>query len=237
MPLRRRPSGEHRFGCRSTACPRYCRLGPDMDKAGKAFLRHEAQKPACSHVVDRPISQPLRGKSKRMCPVEKVHTCRTGRQYLLPFGDLHMRSGTAHEPDHNWRPGKPVQFGVLLLSRKSLPALQAEAQQPRSSLPPPLAIEKNESPRGQLAMIRNANSGGNDLAQLARIGPGRPQQDRRYRSAGRQEIDDGRHDEAWTICFIGAMAMAEFGRRRHNRYFSAVISPFRRPQRLRSHLR
>src|SRR5436190_23490563 len=102
----------------------------------------------------------------------EAHRRRSGREYLLPFGDFYVRSGSAHHRDHQGSARQPALLDGELLGI-GLRVLCAEYVGYRlASGKPRLAFEDDESPRHEFAVIRNARRDGEERLDLLRRGRG-----------------------------------------------------------------
>src|SRR5262249_52265996 len=93
------------------------RLGraPDVHKAGHPFIRRKTKGIEHAAIIGIPLGDPARGIAHGVRGKYQAHRRGAGGKLLLPFGDLHMRTGTAHHRDDQWRTRKPVALEIDLV--------------------------------------------------------------------------------------------------------------------------
>ena len=72
----------------------------DMDEAGDALMRRDAKRIENSPIVSVPLRNSARGIAHGVRGKDETHRGGAGGELLLPFGDLHMRTGAADNRDN-----------------------------------------------------------------------------------------------------------------------------------------
>ena len=86
----------------------------------------------------------------------KAHGSGAGGQNLLPFGNFHVRSGTAYHRNDKRRPQQSLRFSSYVL-RLGLGMLRAESGgDALACAAAGVTLEDDETPRLQFSVVRDA---------------------------------------------------------------------------------
>ena len=124
-----------------------------MDEAGDLLVRREPERIEHAAVIGIPFGDPGGAEAQRLGGDEQVHGGGAGGEHLLPFRDLHVGRGAAHDRDHQRRAGEPgafvrdmFLFGVGVFGDEG-------GGDGLAGLLPRLALEHDEAPGGELAVV------------------------------------------------------------------------------------
>src|SRR5712671_479996 len=128
----------------------------DVNKSRKAFAFTHAEGIKDTPVVGVPFGDPVGRIANGVGSKDKTHRGCARREYLLPFGNFHMRRGPAHHGDDQRCAREPLLF-ELDLFRLGIRISGPEGGLygcPR--LQTRIALEYDEAPGRELAVVRYA---------------------------------------------------------------------------------
>src|SRR5262249_45097781 len=118
---------------------------------------------------------------------------RAGGEHLLPFRDLHVRPGAAHHRDDERRPRQTPALGLDLLGLGvGIFGLERRRDR-RPGGEPRLALEDDEAPGRELAVIGNARGDGEQGLDLGRGRAGARELDRLDGATGPEQVEGVGH--------------------------------------------
>ena len=189
----------------------------DIDQAGELFVRLQSEPVQHVAVEREPAGQPARAVTERGRRGDDVHRAGAGRQFLLPRRHLGMRLGETDHADHQRRIGEPalldVDFGgrcVRIFPREHLCDHLAGASAR-------IALEHDEAPWRQLAVIGHPRADGQDGFELGGRGAGTAHLARLDGAARFQEVDGVGHGSLSHRGLIGGSNSTQGGRPRGRR--------------------
>ncbi len=159
-----------------------------MDEAGELFIRLQSQPVEHVAVEREPAGQPVGAIAERSGGGDDVHRAGAGRQFLLPGRHLRMRPGKADYGDHQRRVHQPAFLDLDVGGGGGRIFLREHPRDDVASPRPGIALEHDEAPRRQLAVIRHPRANGQDGVEFARGGAGPAHLARLDRAADLQEF-------------------------------------------------
>src|SRR5271166_1116996 len=139
-----------------------------MDEAGHALVLGKPDRGAEARIIGQPLGEPGRGEPERARRHDQVHARRAGRQHLLPFGDLRVGRGARHDGDDERGADETPEFLRLRLVVKVWLVFEPDHQSDASGALARGALEHDETPRCELAMIGHARGDGEDGLEFFR---------------------------------------------------------------------
>ena len=132
---------------------RLTRRPADVNKAGDALMRRQAESIEHTAVVGVPFGDPVCPVAEGVSGEDETHGRGAGGEDLLPFGDFHMRAGAAHHGDHERRARETLALGLDMF-RLCIGVLSAKSSDDcLAGRTPSFAFKHDETPRRQLAVI------------------------------------------------------------------------------------
>jgi len=169
---------------------------PDVDEAGDLLMGGEPERIEHAAIIGIPFGDPGRAEAERMGGDQEAHGGRARRQHLLPFRDFDVGRGAAHHRDHQRRAGEARAL-VRDVFRLGIGIFGDERRGDRlAGLLPSLALEHDETPWGELAVVGYPGSDGQQGRKFGRRGPRRPEFVRLDRAAMPQKINGIGHELA-----------------------------------------
>ncbi len=161
----------------------------DIDEAGDALARFEAEAVAHAGMEGAPFCQPVGDKAHRMRRDQQGLAHRAGGEELLPFGN---RDRLAHPTDHahdHRRAQESEAFHVEAFRSGLGFGFQQALGQHLAHAAAGVTLEHDEAPGKQLAMVGHPRRRGQDRLELRRRRPRTGHGLGRARPAGQQQVD------------------------------------------------
>ncbi len=143
-----------------------------MHKAGHAFVGGKAERVEHGAVIGVPFGDPARRIAHGVGGDHQAHRGRAGGELLFPFRDLRVRAGAADHRDHQRRARQPLAFEVDLVGRRVGVPLAKNRGDFFAGGKALLALEHDETPGRELAVVGHARSDGQQGVELGRRGAG-----------------------------------------------------------------
>ena len=125
-----------------------------MNESSNALVRCKAEGIEDAAIIGIPLRDPVCPVTERMGGEDEAHRSGPGRKHLLPFRNFHVGNGAADHRDNQRRPREPIAFRVEVF-RLRVGILRLErGRDRRAGGVSRLALKHNETPRGELAVIR-----------------------------------------------------------------------------------
>ena len=173
-----------------------------MDITRDLFFRADADLRQEGRVESKPFRQPVRSKTTGIGREDDVEAHRTGGHDLFPLGDLEMRFCGADNRDDDGRAGKARALRLLLLQIEIGIFFERDSERRLAETHPLLTAIDDETPGGELAMIRHAHGKAQDFLDFTFRRSGFAELQGRYGAANLEiieELDIAGHDQKSSI--------------------------------------
>jgi len=152
----------------------WTRRPTDVNKAGNALMRRQAESIEHTAIVGVPFGDPICPVTERVRSEDKAHGGGTRGEHLFPFRDFHMRPGAAHHGDHEWGALETFALGLDMFGLRIRVLSAKRCGDCDASRTPRLAFKHDEAPGCQLAMIGHPRGDGQESVDFGRgrCGPG-----------------------------------------------------------------
>ena len=157
------------------------------------FLRFPSESFQHVAVEREPAGKPVGAIAERSRRGDDVHRAGAGGQFLLPGRNLRVRPGVADDGNHQRRIHQPALLGLDVGSRRGGILLR---KYPRDDVAGPhsgVALEHDEAPWRQLAVVRHPRADGQDGLEFGSGRAGAAHLARLDRAADLQEFDSVGH--------------------------------------------
>src|SRR5579875_2176880 len=181
---------------RALAVCRSRERGSDMDEAGDALVRRESEPIEHPAVIGVPFRDPARGIAEGVGGEHQVHRGGARGELLLPYGNLHVLGGPAHDGNDERGPREPFALEIDLLSGRIGPIRLESPGDDLAGGGPAVALEYDETPRRELAVVGYPRGDGEQRLDLGGVGPGPGKLHWFDRAARPEQMQSVRHARA-----------------------------------------
>ena len=127
-----------------------------------------------------------------------------------------MRLGEAHDADHQRRVGQAALFDLDIGGRRAWVLLREHLCDHLAATQPRIALEHDEAPGGELAMVGHARADGQNGIEFGGRGTGGGHLARLHRAAGLQQFNSVGHENSMVSRFAGDICIRDAIARRAN---------------------